>query len=91
MHSVQEGATAMGKDDDNELHLKGTFVRSHHARIYCAPETHELSMTSIDDAVLYVSSFFQFCVYYAASCRVSIHHFGLCLGYMPSMSCSTST
>lgn len=53
IYIVNEGLTTVGKDPDNDIELRGVFVRGNHAAIHCA-EDNTVMLTTIEDALLYV-------------------------------------
>lgn len=53
IYIIREGLTTVGKDPDNDIELRGVFVRGNHAAIHCS-EDNTVMLTTIEDALLYV-------------------------------------
>jgi len=54
IYIIKEGITTIGKDPDNDIELRGVFVRGTHAAIHCSDE-HEVMLTCVEDALVYIN------------------------------------
>jgi len=54
IYMIKEGNSTVGSEGGSDIELKGVFILGNHAKIHCTP-THEVSLTAIDDALLYVN------------------------------------